>query len=113
MVKKLDAAVAGNKNMGSFVIIMTDDSDKMEKSLKDLADKEKIGKVMLGIESPAGPGDFNISKDADVTVLLYKNKEVVKNIAFGKGKFDSKAVDAVAGELKSILPEKKDDKKDK
>lgn len=109
LVKKLDAAVAENKDakMGSFVVVMTDDADKMEKSLKELAEKEKLSKVVLTIESSAGPGDYDISKDADVTVVLYKKKTVVKNMAFGKGKFDSKAVDAVAAELKSILPEKK------
>jgi hypothetical protein len=115
LVKKLDAAIADNKDakMGSFVLLLTDDTEAMEKTLKDLAEKEKVAKVMLGIESPAGPGDLDISKDADVTVVLYKKKQVVKNLSFGKGKFDAKAVDAVVGELKSILPEKKDEKKDK
>lgn len=109
MVKKLDAAIADNKDakMGSFVVVMTDDTDKMEKSLKAMAEKEKLTKVVLTIDSPAGPEDYKISKDADVTVLLYTKKEVKKNLAFAKGKFDSKAVDAVVGELKSILPEKK------
>ena len=106
LVKKLDDAANANK-MGSFVVVMTDDTDKMEKSLKAMAEKEKLTKVVLTIDSAAGPDDYKISKDADVTVVLYKKKEVVKNIAFAKGKFDSKAVDAVVGELKSILPEKK------
>ena len=110
LVKKLDAAVADHKDakMASYVIILSDDGDKLEKSLKALAEKEKVGKVMLGIESPAGPGDYNISKDADVTVVMYSKKKVVKNLAFGKGKFDAKAVDAVLDELKAIVPDKKD-----
>lgn len=109
MVKKLDAALADNKDakMGSFVVVMTDDTEKMEKALKDMAEKEKLTKVVLTIDSPAGPEDYKISKDADVTVLLYTKKAVKKNLAFAKGKFDSKSVDAVMGELKSILPEKK------
>jgi hypothetical protein len=109
LVKKLDAAIADHKDakMGSFVVVMTDDTDKMEKALKDMAEKEKLTKVVLTIDSPAGPEDYKISKDADVTVLLYNKKKVVKNLAFAKGKFDSKAVDAIAGDLKSILPEKK------
>lgn len=112
MVKQLDAAIADNKDakMGSFVVLLSDDSDKLEKSLKAMAEKEKVAKVMLGIESPAGPSDYDISKDADVTVVLYKGKKVVKNMAFGKGKFDAKAVEAVVAELKTILPEKKKDK---
>lgn len=108
MVKKLDAAIAENKSTscGSFVVVMTDDTDKMEKELKALAEKEKLSKVVLTIDSPAGPEDYNISKDADVTVLLYKKREVVKNLAFGKGKFDSKAADAVLKEFKTVAGEK-------
>jgi hypothetical protein len=109
LVKKIDDAANANKDakMGSFVVVMTDDTDKMEKALKEMAEKEKISKVVLTIDSAAGPDDYKISKDADVTVLLYKKKEVVKNFAFAKGKFDSKAVDSVIGELKSIAPEAK------
>ena len=109
MVKKLDDATNANKDakMGSFVVMMDDDSDKMEKALKALAEKEKLTKVVLTVESAAGPDDYNISKDADVTVVLYSKKKVVKNIAFAKGKFDSKSVDAVVAELKSIVPEAK------
>jgi len=109
LVKKIDAATTANKDakMGSFVVVMTDDTDKMEKALKVMAEKEKLTKVVLTIDSAAGPDDYHISKDADVTVVLYKKKEVVKNMAFAKGKFDSKAVDAVVGELKALTPEKK------
>jgi hypothetical protein len=109
LVKKIDDAANANKDakMGSFVVVMTDDTDKMEKSLKEMAEKEKLTKVVLTIDSAAGPDDYKISKDADVTVVLYSKKEVKKNLAFAKGKFDAKAVEAVVGELKSILPEKK------
>ncbi len=112
MVKKLDAAANDNKDakLGGFVVIMSDDTEKLEKALTAMAEKEKLTKVMLGIESPAGPEDLKITKDADVTVILYNKKTVVKNMAFAKGKFDAKAVDAVVAELKSILPEKKDKK---
>ena len=115
MVKKLDTAIADNKEKtASFVVVMTDDTDKMEKALKDMAEKEKLSKVVLTIDSPAGPEDYKISKDADVTVLLYKKKEVVKNMAFAKGKFDAKAADSVLAEFKTVAGgEKKEEKKDK
>lgn len=110
LVKKLDTAIADNKDVktASFVVIMTDDTDKMEKKLKDLAEKEKLTKVMLGIEAPSGPEDYMISKDADVTVVLYNKKEVVKNMTFGKGKFDAKAADSVLNEFKTVSGGKKE-----
>lgn len=109
MVKKLDTAIADNKDVktAGYVIVLSDDTDKMEKKLKDLAEKEKLTKVMLGIESPSGPEDYKISKDADVTVILYNKKEVVKNLTFGKGKFDAKAADSVLSEFKTVAGEKK------
>lgn len=110
LVKKLDTAIADSKDVkcASFVVVMTDDTDKMEKDLKALAEKEKLSKVVLTIDSPAGPEDYKISKDADVTILLYKKKEVVKNMAFAKGKFDAKAADGVLSEFKAVAGEKKD-----
>jgi hypothetical protein len=108
LVKKLDKATADHADckMAAFVILLTDD-DKMEGKLKELAEKEGIKKVMLGIESQTGPPKLKIAKDADVTVLLYVKKSVKKNYAFGKGELTDKNVDEVVGAVKEILPEKK------
>ena len=60
LVKKLDEAATKNKSdkMGSWVVVLTDDKDKMEAELKKLADKEGLKKVVLTIESPAGPSGY-------------------------------------------------------
>ena len=110
LVKQLDTAIADSKDTrtGSFVVVMTDDTDKMEKSLKEMAEKEKLSKVVLTIDSPTGPDDYKISKDADVTVVIYSKKEVKKNMAFAKGKFDSKAAEEVVKEFKAAAGVKKD-----
>lgn len=112
MVKKLDAAAVANKDckMGSFVVLMTDD-DKMEESLKKLAEKEGIKKLVLAIDNPNGPPKWKIAKDADVTVILYAKQTVKESLAFEKGKLDDKAIDGVIAKLDSIKPEKKDEKK--
>lgn len=115
LVKKLDAAAVANKDirMGGFVVLLTDD-DKMEDALKKLAEKEGIKKVMLGIDSPAGPPKWKVEKDADVTVVLYAKNTVKESFAFAKGKLDDKAIDAVVAGIDSLKPEKKkDEKKDK
>ena len=51
--------------------------------------------------------DYQLAKDADVTVLLYVKKTVKKNYAFGKGEMTDKNVDEVVDAVKEILPEKK------
>ena len=92
--------------MAAFVVILTDDEAKMEEKLKALIEKEKIKKVMLATDGPAGPSNYKIAKDAEVTVLLYAKKTVKVNLAFEKGKLDDKAIEKVLASVKEILPEK-------
>jgi hypothetical protein len=100
LVKKLEQAVeAGSPKTKAFVVLMTDD-DKAESKLKDLAKAEKIDKVLLTIDNPAGPKSLKIAKDADVTVVLYTHKTVKKTLTFEKGKLNDKAADEVAAAVK-------------
>ncbi len=109
LVKKLDEAATQNKDarMGSFVVVLTADKDKMESELKKLAEKEGLKKIVLTIDSAAGPSSYEIAKDADVTVLLYVKNTVKKNYAFKKGDLDDKKVEVILKDLSAILPEKK------
>src|SRR3954468_6984467 len=82
LVKKIDAATAKNKSaqMGSFVVLCSD-AKGLEDKLKKLAETEKVEHTILTIDNPAGPQGLQLSKDADVTVLLYLNKKVKVNHA--------------------------------
>jgi hypothetical protein len=84
-----------------FVVLLTDD-DKAEGRLKELAEREKLKKAWLLVEGPAGPPDMKLAKDADVTVVLYADKTVEKNFAFGKGKLTGKEAGAVAAAFKEL-----------
>jgi hypothetical protein len=109
LVKKIDEATVANKGnrMGSFVVFLTDDEDKTQKDLKDLAKKEGIKSCVLAtVDSPAGPAGYNIAKDADVTVVLYTKRNVKINHAFKKGELKSSDIEKIVGELKEILPQK-------
>ena len=107
LVKKLDAATATHAdcNFRAVVVLLSDD-DAVEGKLKELAEKENLKKVVLAVESPAGPPKYDLSKDADVTVVLYEKKKVKKNFAFGKGKLTDAEADAVTDAVKDILPGK-------
>jgi hypothetical protein len=108
LVKKIDETTTKNKscNMGSFVVFLNDD-ENLPKKLKDLAQKEKIEKTVLTIESPAGPSGYGIAKDADVTVVLYTKKNVKVNHAFKKGQLSSADVEKIVADVAKILPEQK------
>jgi uroporphyrinogen-III synthase len=107
LVKKLEQTTADSSTKaGAFVVLMTDD-EKAETKLKELAEKENLKKVVLLLDNPAGPSDYKIAKEADVTVLLYEKKEVKKNFAFEKGKFTDKDADKIAAAMKELTKAEK------
>ena len=105
LVKKIDAATAAHKkeSMGSFVVFCTPDGEDLEPKLKELAKKEGIKNTVLTIDNPAGPREYQIAKDADVTVVLYVNREVKANYAFKKGELKAGDIDKILNELPKIL----------
>lgn len=106
LVKQVDAAVEKNpsKGLASFVVFLTDDADGLQPQLEKLAEKEKIDCVPLTIvEGVAGPDAYKIAKDADVTVLLWREGTVKANHAFKAGQLDNKAIAAVMAGVSKII----------
>ena len=106
LVKKLDESTIKNAGcqMGSFVVLLTDNQDAMAKQLKDLAQKEHLKNVELTVFDRSGPSSYHINKETDVTVLLYVDKQVKANFAYRKGEFQEKDIDRVLADLQQILP---------
>jgi peptidyl-tRNA hydrolase len=108
LVKKLEAAAETHADAKfRAVVVLLSDDEKADARLKEYAEKEGFKKVVFGVEGLTGPSDYNLAKEADVTVLLYQRKTVKKNFAFGKGKLAAKEAAEVAAAVKDILPEKK------
>jgi hypothetical protein len=107
LIKKIDACTAknGKCKMGSFVVFLNDD-EGLEAKLKKIAKDEKIKKTVLSIDNPAGPKGYNISKDADITVVLYVDRTAKANHAFKKGEMKDKDIDAILKDTSKILPKK-------
>jgi hypothetical protein len=62
---------------------------------------------VLSIDNPAGPLKYNVSRDADVTVVLYTDRTVKANYAFKKGTLKDEDIDQILADVKKILPAKK------
>lgn len=107
LLKKIDEATAKNSgaDMGSFVVFCTDESSA-EGKLKKLAEAEKYKKLVLSIDSPAGPGKYKVSKDADLTVVFYKDRMVAANHAFKAGELKEENIDKLLGDVSKIVPAK-------
>ena len=106
LVKQLDKVVEKNedKRMAGFVVLLTDDPDEAEEKLVELAAKHKIKNIPLTyFDGVAGPPNYKIAKDADVTVHLWRQTKVKVNHAFAKGKLDKKGAAKIVSDTKAIL----------
>ncbi len=108
LIKQIDAANIKHKGaeMGSFVVFCSND-DKLEAQLKDFAKQQDLKETILSIDNPTGPKAFQISSEAEVTVVLYTEFEVKANHAFRKGELTDAGIDAVVADISKILPVKK------
>jgi hypothetical protein len=105
LISELDAATVKNEkaDLNGYVVFCSDDTEKLEPKLKSLADKAKLKNVVLSIESAEGPEKYSISKNADITVLLYKERVVVSNYTFEKGKMTEKDVEKIVGGIGNLV----------
>lgn len=105
LIKQVDGATQKNSDakMGSFVVFLSSDSDKLEKELKGMAEKAELKKCVLSIDNPAGPEDYKVAKDADVTVVLYKERKVLSNYAFKKGELKDKDIQTIVSDISKLV----------
>jgi hypothetical protein len=106
LVKEVDAQVEKNKDkkLKAFVVLLTNDPDKAEPQLKELAEKNNIKNVPLTIfDGPLGPLDYKLSPKAETTVLMWVKSDVKVNHAFSDGKLDQKSIDAIVHDTGKIL----------
>jgi len=106
LVKEVDAQVEKNKDkkLKAFVVLLTNDPDKAEPQLKELAEKNNIKNVPLTIfDGPLGPLDYKLSPKAETTVLMWVKSDVKVNHAFSDGKLDQKSIDTIVHDTGKIL----------
>ena len=106
LVKQVDEKVGANKDkkMASFVVVLSEDPAANEAKLKELAKKHGIKSVPLTtFENAAGPEDYKISKDAEVTVMEWVNAKVKVTHAFAAGKLNEEGIKAVISDTAKIL----------
>ena len=110
LVKELDGMVdnagekEGNDSKHAFVVLLTEDPDAAEKDLEAFAEKHKIKNIPLTVfDGEAGPPNYEIAKEAEVTVMMWKEQKVKVNEAFATDKLDKKAVERVLKEAKQHL----------
>ncbi|HZY83442.1 MAG TPA: hypothetical protein VFE78_01315 [Gemmataceae bacterium] len=103
LIKKVDECTAknGDCSMGSFVVFLSD-AEGLDRKLESMAKEQGITKCVLSIDNPAGPKGYKVSKDADVTVVLYTERTVKANHSFKKGELTDKDIAAIAQDVSKI-----------
>jgi hypothetical protein len=103
LVKQIDKKIGENGTLKSFVVLMPKKGEKPADALEKLAKDAGIKHVPLTIgESPNGPPDYEVARDADVTVLMWKEHRVRVNHAF-KGELTDKDIGAVVADIPKVL----------
>lgn len=102
LIKKIDEANSKNKDLVSFVVFLND-SEKADVKIKEMAEKEKITKTILSVDNPAGPEKYNVAKDAEVTVVLYVERNVKANHSFKKGELKDDKIETIVKDLSKII----------
>ncbi len=111
LLQKLDAAVTQNARAGfkAFAVLLTDDVNKEETRKEGMRRLEDVGKgadlknLILALDTAAGPADYKLSPDADVTVILYRELQVKANFTFKRDQLSDKDVSAVLEGVKQML----------
>jgi hypothetical protein len=103
LVKKIDEQIGENGKLKGFVVLTPRKGESPADDLKRLATTAGIKHVPLTIgESPDGPPDYEVARDADVTVIMWKRHRVRVNHAF-KGELTDKDIGAVVADILKVL----------
>src|SRR5262249_38406500 len=103
LVRLLDQAVADNKGaeLRAWVTFLNEDQAAYDPVVVAWAKKHAVRNVPLGVfEDRDGPPAYRLSRDAEVTVLLFTKQKVVANFAFRKGELTDPRLD----EVRKALP---------
>jgi hypothetical protein len=107
LIARLDAATAKHRDqdMGSFVVFLSD-QEGLSQRLKEIARKQSLKHLVLSIHDPTPPDGFEVSSEADVTVVLYREFKVLANHAFRKGELSDAAAEKILADVPKILAER-------
>ena len=105
LVKQIDEKIGENGKLKAFVVLTPKKGEAPADDLKKLATTAGIKHVPLTIgESPVGPPDYEVSRDADITVLMWSRHKVKVNHAF-KGELTAEDIRTIVGDIPKVLGE--------
>jgi hypothetical protein len=103
LVKQIDSRIGEDNRLKSFVVLLTSDTEKAAGELRKLAADAGIKNVPLTVHGdPAGVPDYELSRNADVTVVMWSGHRVKAARGF-KGDLSEENIRAVMGDVPKVL----------
>ncbi len=103
LVKQIDKKIGDNDQLKSFVVVSGGEPEKNREALAKLAKDNAIKHVPLTMYGePGGPPDYELSREADVTVLMWKDGKVKLGRGF-KGELTDKDISAIVADIPKLL----------
>ncbi len=106
LIQKIDGVVGQNqgKDMKAFVVLLTEEETAAAKTLKDTAEKGKIANTPLTtFDGAVGPDKYKISKDADITVMMWVDGKLQVNEALKAAELTEEKIAGLVGQTSKIL----------
>jgi hypothetical protein len=106
----LDKAVADNKaaELRAWVTFLAADQSALDAKVVDWGKMYAVRNLSLTVfEDVDGPPSYRLSRDADVTVILFVKRKVVADFAFRDGELTEEKVADVLKALPGVLPAEK------
>ncbi len=106
LIAQIDKKVGANKSskMAAFVVHLTDDVKASDAILKKIAREKHLENVPLtNFDGTAGPANYKIAKNADVTVMMWVKGKVKVNRAFSTAKLSKEEIKEVVADTSKIL----------
>jgi hypothetical protein len=106
LVKQIDETVGKNeeKKMAAFVVLLAEDADAAATPLEKLAEERKIANTPLTVyDGVAGPPEYSIAADADVTVMMWVGGKVKVNHALRKDELKPEKIKEIVEGTSQIL----------
>jgi len=107
LVRGLDKTLEAHKSadLRAWVTFLHADQTAFDPEVVAWGRTHAIRNVPLAVfEDPDGPPSYRLGRDADVTVLLFVKRKVVRNFAFRAGELTEARIAAVLRALPEILP---------
>jgi hypothetical protein len=106
LIQQIDGVVGQNegKDMKAFVVLLTDTPDDKAAALKQVAEGKQISRTPLTtFDGLAGPPNYKISQDADITVMMWVGGELKVNKVFKKDQLNKDVISQVVSQTNEIL----------